>query len=70
MQRRGQDPVSSLRRAAMGTSVPDEVPDEDLDRYIADVILEEARRKDAQYQEVGVSAYRARCVLRSSTYAD
>lgn len=54
----------------MGTSVPDEVPDDDLDRYIADVILEEARRKDAQYREVGVSAYRSRCVLYRSTYAD
>lgn len=44
-----------LRQAAGG--VPANIPDEDLDRYIADTILKEAAAANKRYQEIGIGAF-------------
>ncbi|KAI5998078.1 hypothetical protein EDD15DRAFT_2408491 [Pisolithus albus] len=49
--------VSNLVRASMGASVPTSVPDEDLDRHVADLILMEAKQKAENYTKLGVQAY-------------
>lgn len=49
--------VSNLVRASMGTSVPYDVPDEDLDKHIAEVILKEAKQKAENYPKMGIQAY-------------
>lgn len=51
------DVVSQLVRASMGSSVPNTVSDEDLDRHIADLIVQEAKKKATQYSTDGVRAY-------------
>ncbi|KND04586.1 uncharacterized protein SPPG_00306 [Spizellomyces punctatus DAOM BR117] len=48
--------VSKLMRAAVG-GVPNDIPDDDLDRYIADTILREAAVANKRYNEVGISAF-------------
>ncbi|ORY96359.1 hypothetical protein BCR43DRAFT_524469 [Syncephalastrum racemosum] len=48
--------VSDLIRAAHGGEAHN-VPDEDLDRYVADLILKEAAAKKEKYDRVGVRAY-------------
>lgn len=42
----------------MGASVPDEVPDGDLDKYVAELILKEAKEKEKRYGQFGLEAYR------------
>ena len=49
--------VSSLVRAQMGTSLPTNTTDEDLDRHVAELILKEAKKKAEQYDKQGMSAY-------------
>lgn len=49
--------VSSLVRAQMGSSLPSNVTDEDLDRHVADLILKEAKKKSEQYDKQGIRAY-------------
>ncbi|KAG6335463.1 hypothetical protein ID866_3637 [Astraeus odoratus] len=49
--------VSNLVRASMGTSVPENVPDEDLDKHVAELILKEAKQKAESYAKMGVEAY-------------
>jgi len=50
--------VSNLVRAQMGTSVPTAVPDDDLDQHVAQLILKEARQKEARYKgKDGIRAY-------------
>lgn len=49
--------VSNLVRASMGASVPASVPDEDLDRHVAELILKEAKQKAESYTKLGVEAY-------------
>ncbi|KAI9013300.1 hypothetical protein BC832DRAFT_289149 [Gaertneriomyces semiglobifer] len=51
-----QSVVSRLTRAAVG-GVPDSIPDEELDKYIAETIVKEAALADKRYQQVGISAY-------------
>lgn len=48
--------VNDLIRAAVGGDARN-VGDEDLDKYVADMILKEAEAKSKKYQSVGVSAY-------------
>ncbi|KAJ3012782.1 hypothetical protein HKX48_006087 [Thoreauomyces humboldtii] len=48
--------VSSLMRAAVG-GVPTSIDDDELQRYIADKILEEAAASNKRYQEIGISAF-------------
>ncbi|KAL0095504.1 hypothetical protein J3Q64DRAFT_1693709 [Phycomyces blakesleeanus] len=48
--------VNDLIRAAAGGDAKS-VADEDLDRYVADVILKEAEAKRKQYNQVGIRAY-------------
>ncbi|PVF98553.1 hypothetical protein CPB86DRAFT_806735 [Serendipita vermifera] len=45
--------VSSLVRAQMGSSVPASTLDEELDRRVAELILKEARQKEARYGQTG-----------------
>ena len=49
--------VSNLVRASMGSSVPSDVPDEDLDRHVAEIILKEAKEKGERYNTQGIKAY-------------
>ena len=50
--------VSNLVRAQMGASVPTAVPDDDLDQHVAQLILKEARQKEARYKgRDGIRAY-------------
>ncbi|KZS93036.1 hypothetical protein SISNIDRAFT_508679 [Sistotremastrum niveocremeum HHB9708] len=49
--------VSQLVRASMGASVPTNVTDEELDRHIAELIVQEAKKKATQYSTEGVRAY-------------
>ncbi|TPX67343.1 hypothetical protein SpCBS45565_g03856 [Spizellomyces sp. 'palustris'] len=51
--------VSKLMRAAVG-GVPNDIPDDDLDRYIADTILREAAVANKRYNEIGISAFLAK----------
>ncbi|KAI8360861.1 hypothetical protein EDC96DRAFT_226967 [Choanephora cucurbitarum] len=48
--------VTDLIRAAAGASARD-VADEDVDKYVADLILKEAEEKRKKYNAVGVKAY-------------
>ena len=41
----------------MGSSVSDGVPDEDLDRHVAELILKEAKQKAERYGSEGYKAY-------------
>lgn len=49
--------VSTLVRASVGTSVSSTVPDEDLDKHVADLILKEAKQKAENYSKLGIKAY-------------
>ncbi|KAF9403260.1 hypothetical protein BGX21_005861 [Mortierella sp. AD011] len=48
--------VSNLVRAAVGGNHHD-VPDEDLDKYVADMIMKSASKTGKQYQSIGLRAY-------------
>lgn len=50
------DVVANLIRAAAGSSAKD-VSDQDVDKYVADLILKEAEEKRNKYKQVGVQAY-------------
>ncbi|PKI84907.1 hypothetical protein MVES_000810 [Malassezia vespertilionis] len=43
----------------MDARIPASVPDDALEEYIAEMILQEARQKDKAYREQGISAFRA-----------
>lgn len=49
----------------MGTSVSNQVTDEDLDRHVAELILKEAKKKAEVYGKQGIRAY-----LPSGLYVD
>ncbi|KAI8642011.1 hypothetical protein BD408DRAFT_344977 [Parasitella parasitica] len=49
--------VNDLIRAAAGASARN-VSDEDVDKYVADLILKEAEEKRKKYDQVGVQAYK------------
>lgn len=49
--------VSTLVRASVGASVSSTVPDEDLDKHVADLILREAKQKAESYSTLGIKAY-------------
>lgn len=45
-------------RASMGASVTSNVKDEDLDRYVAELILKEAKQSEERYKgKEGIRAY-------------
>ncbi|CAG8552606.1 793_t:CDS:2 [Paraglomus occultum] len=48
--------VSQLVRAAVG-GIPSSIPDEDLNKYVADLILKEAEAKNLKYKKEGVRAF-------------
>ncbi|KAG0267358.1 hypothetical protein BG011_006775 [Mortierella polycephala] len=48
--------VSNLVRAAIGGNHQD-VPDQDLDKYVADMIMKSANTADKKYKAVGLDAY-------------
>jgi hypothetical protein len=48
--------VSQLVRAAVG-GVPSSIKDQDLDKYVAELVLKEAAAKEARYHKEGVRAY-------------
>ncbi|CEP18486.1 hypothetical protein [Parasitella parasitica] len=50
--------VNDLIRAAAGASARD-VSDDDVDKYVADLILKEAEEKRKKYDLVGVQAYKS-----------
>lgn len=50
--------VSKLTRASLGLSAPSAVKDEDLDRYVADLIMNEAKQSEERYKgKDGIRAY-------------
>ncbi|CAG8600474.1 720_t:CDS:2 [Ambispora gerdemannii] len=48
--------VNQLVRASLG-GVPSSLPDEDLDKYVADLILKEAAAKNKLFNKEGIRAY-------------
>lgn len=48
--------VNKLVRAAVGGDTS-AVPDKDLDKYVAEMIIQEAAAKNKHYNKVGVRAY-------------
>jgi len=46
--------VNNLVRAAAG--IPADISDDDLDRHVATLLAEEAKRKDAKWTELGLGA--------------
>jgi hypothetical protein len=51
------DAVSQLVRASMGTVISDSLSNEELDRHVAELILQEAKQKEERYEELGLRAY-------------
>ena len=49
--------VSGLVRAQMGSSVPDNVQEDEVDRYVQELILKEAKQKAERYGSLGIQAY-------------
>ena len=49
--------VSGLVRAQMGSSVSNNVQDDEVDRYVQELILKEAKQKAEQYGSLGIQAY-------------
>lgn len=50
--------VSKLTRASLGASVSPSVKDEDLDRYVAELIMKEAKQSEERYKgKEGIRAY-------------
>lgn len=45
--------VSSLVRAQVGSSIPENTLDEELDKRVAELILKEARKKEERYGRTG-----------------
>ena len=41
----------------MGSSVPSTLPEDDVDRYVAELILKEAKQKAERYSAQGIRAY-------------
>ncbi|KAI9250393.1 hypothetical protein EDC94DRAFT_527149 [Helicostylum pulchrum] len=55
--------VANLIRAAAGSSAKD-VSDQDVDKYVADLILKEAQEKRIKYDKVGVEAYQPNGLIK------
>ena len=49
--------VSGLVRAQMGTSLPASVQEDEVDRYVQELILKEAKQKAERYGSLGIQAY-------------
>lgn len=62
--------VSKLTRASLGALVSPSVKDEDLDRYVAELIMKEAKQSEERYKgKDGIAAYlphKGLCVFTSS----
>lgn len=50
-------PRQAPRRVGSTVSIPVNVPDDELDEYIAEMILSDARAKELAYERRGVAAY-------------
>ncbi|KAG2231759.1 hypothetical protein INT48_004038 [Thamnidium elegans] len=55
--------VANLIRAAAGSSAKN-VSDQDVDKYVADLILKEAQEKRTKYDKVGVEAYQPNGLIK------
>ncbi|CAG8759959.1 2662_t:CDS:2, partial [Racocetra persica] len=49
--------VNQLVRASVGGNIPSSLSDEDLDKYVADLIMKEASAKNKLYNKEGIRAY-------------
>ena len=49
--------VSGLVRAQVGSSVPSSVQEDEVDRYVQELILKEAKQKAERYDNLGIQAY-------------
>lgn len=49
--------VSGLVRAQMGSSVPNNVQEDEVDHYVQELILREAKQKAERYGSLGIQAY-------------
>lgn len=49
--------VSGLVRAQMGSSVPNSVQEDEVDRCVQELILKEAKQKAERYGSLGIQAY-------------
>ena len=61
-KRNPRDPsVAKLMRAAYGLQASSPAtPDEDMDAYVADLLMKEAAQKHTKFEEFGLSAYAER----------
>ena len=50
-------PRTDARRSGSKVSIPVNVPDDELDSYITEMILSEARSKELAYERRGVAGY-------------
>lgn len=55
--------VSGLVRAQMGSSVPNSMQEDEVDRYVQELILKEAKQKDERYGNLGIQAYLPQYVI-------
>ena len=47
--------VDKLVRAA--AAVPANIPDDELNRHVADILAKEAKEKESKWREMGIGAY-------------
>ena len=63
--------VSQLMRASVGASVTDNVSDQDLDRFVTDLILKEAKQAEERYKgKEGIRVYLPHTGLRVTINPD
>jgi hypothetical protein len=47
--------VDKLVRAA--AAVPSDIPDDELNRHVADILAKEAKEKESKWREMGIGVY-------------
>lgn len=57
--------VSGLVRAQMGSSVPSSLQEDEVDRYVQELIIKEAKKRDERYGSLGIEAYLAPYVVHN-----
>jgi hypothetical protein len=51
--------VNNLVRASMGTSIPETVGDDELDKAVKELLVKEAKKRAEKFGEQGMRAYLA-----------
>ena len=62
--------VSGLVRAQVGSSVPSSLQEDEVDRYVQELILKEAKQKAERYGNLGIQAYLPPYAIHNSSLRD